>query len=400
MNDGAKRTQTWVATKVPNLFILKESGTYYGRVKLEGASYRKSLETTSFNVAKAALRDWLLAFKQPAQDGSTLGSMVEPYFGWLAGEVLKGKITKSTVEYKTELLDSVRGWTAPNPKPGLPFVAHPGTWPGFNPFKLEKLSEDVLATWLLKHRKAYSATRTNGAVTVIREIGDLAVRKKFLAEDPWERAKKSLGYVKVTHSQLTLPEPSQVQQLRQEVYLRSNRHGTFGAWTFDFLLFSGARIESAREACWEDVKWSEGQIYFRKAKRGAYYIPLFPQLKELLQKIQAQRQPAPEDRILPTASLAKVLTSACKSLAGQGVPHLSHHDLRHLFATRCIESGVDIPTVSRWLGHKDGGALAMKTYGHLRQTHSQQQAATVDFLPKPQQKESKRETQPPAPAVS
>jgi len=35
--------------------------------------------------------------------------------------------------------------------------------------------------------------------------------------------------------------------------------------------------------------------------------------------------------------------------------------LRHLFATRCIESGVDIPTVSRWLGHKDGGALAMKS---------------------------------------
>ena len=28
--------------------------------------------------------------------------------------------------------------------------------------------------------------------------------------------------------------------------------------------------------------------------------------------------------------------------------------------------GVDIPTVSRWLGHKDGGALAMKVYGHLR----------------------------------
>ena len=36
MNDGAKRTQTWVAIKVPNLFILQESGTYYGRVKLEG----------------------------------------------------------------------------------------------------------------------------------------------------------------------------------------------------------------------------------------------------------------------------------------------------------------------------------------------------------------------------
>ncbi len=47
-----------------------------------------------------------------------------------------------------------------------------------------------------------------------------------------------------------------------------------------------------------------------------------------------------------------------------------HHDLRHLFATTCIEAGVDIPTVSRRLGHKDGGALTMKTYGHLRDEHS------------------------------
>jgi len=38
-------------------------------------------------------------------------------------------------------------------------------------------------------------------------------------------------------------------------------------------------------------------------------------------------------------------------------PEVSHHDLRHLFSTRVIESGVDIPTLSRWLGHKDGGAL-------------------------------------------
>jgi integrase len=30
-----------------------------------------------------------------------------------------------------------------------------------------------------------------------------------------------------------------------------------------------------------------------------------------------------------------------------GVKCITHHDLRHLFATRCIESGVDIPTVSR-----------------------------------------------------
>jgi integrase len=51
----------------------------------------------------------------------------------------------------------------------------------------------------------------------------------------------------------------------------------------------------------------------------------------------------------------------------------------HLFATRHIEAGADIPTVSRWLGHKDGGALAMRVYGHLRDEHSQKMAKRVTF---------------------
>jgi hypothetical protein len=63
------------------------------------------------------------------------------------------------------------------------------------------------------------------------------------------------------------------------------------------------------------------------------------------------------------AACQKALDRACNKV---GTGRITHHDLRHLFATRCIESGVDVPTVSRWLGHKDGGTLAMKTYGHLR----------------------------------
>ena len=66
-----------------------------------------------------------------------------------------------------------------------------------------------------------------------------------------------------------------------------------------------------------------------------------------------------------------------------GIARFTHHDLRHLFATRCIETGVDIPTVSRWLGHKDGGALAMKVYGHLRNQHSTSMAQKVVFSETP-----------------
>jgi integrase len=77
----------------------------------------------------------------------------------------------------------------------------------------------------------------------------------------------------------------------------------------------------------------------------------------------------------------KSIDRASKAL---GIKRITHHDLRHLFATRSIESGVDSPTVSRWLGHKDGGALAMKTYGHLRNEHSQLMAGKVKFSSAPE----------------
>lgn len=56
---------------------------------------------------------------------------------------------------------------------------------------------------------------------------------------------------------------------------------------------------------------------------------------------------------------------------------------RHLFATRCIESGVDIPTVRRWLGHEDGGALAMRTYGQLRDSIRSADAPERDWVRSP-----------------
>lgn len=43
------------------------------------------------------------------------------------------------------------------------------------------------------------------------------------------------------------------------------------------------------------------------------------------------------------------------------------------------EKVVDIPAVSRWLGYQDGGALCMKTNGHLRDEHSHALARKVAF---------------------
>ena len=68
----------------------------------------------------------------------------------------------------------------------------------------------------------------------------------------------------------------------------------------------------------------------------------------------------------------KSLLGACRRLHADGnrlVARLTHRDLRHLFATWCIEAGIDIPRVPDLLGHKDGGALLLRTYRHLRAEH-------------------------------
>ena len=105
-------------------------------------------------------------------------------------------------------------------------------------------------------------------------------------------------------------------------------------------------------------------------------VPLPDALFGLLSRLRAERSPKPIDYVARIASAKKCLATACRKL---GFPHYTHHDFRHFFATTCIEAGVDVPTVSRWLGHKDGGALCMKTYGHLRQDHSFAQARRVSF---------------------
>ena len=108
-------------------------------------------------------------------------------------------------------------------------------------------------------------------------------------------------------------------------------------------------------------------------------VPLIPDARALFERVRSDRPGESLDtKVFRVSECQKALDRACKKI---GADRITHHDLRHLFATRCIESSVDIPTVSRWLGHKDGGALAMKTYGHLRREHSIAQAQKVSFAP-------------------
>ncbi|MBL9194332.1 MAG: tyrosine-type recombinase/integrase [Opitutaceae bacterium] len=145
------------------------------------------------------------------------------------------------------------------------------------------------------------------------------------------------------------------------------------------LVFTGMRVDEARRLTWGDVDFENGRIRVQgtKTDTSRRTIPMIPECRDFLVGLVPG---SPTDRVSRVDDINRALAGASKRL---GVSKLTHHSMRHLFATLCIESGVDIPTVSRWLGHADGGALAMRVYGHLRDEHSQIAAAKVRVLTPP-----------------
>ena len=356
------QTQDWQPTGIHNLFVL--NGHYYLRVKPKGqARIRESLHTDNKQIAMVRMRDRLLEIglePRQSEDG-TWGGLVEQWLSMLDAKHAAGDIEERTVEYKKDLIKNIRL-----------------TWQGFDQ---EKLSDTVgleLGAWRAKHCTKYSAPRANGAQTVLRELLALARELKMIPDARREELLRALKFAKVKYDYkrltLQLPTQAQMDQLELEIYRRCQVRGTLGGYLFSFLRYSGCRIDSAAHVLRCDVFRDRGQLHFRKAKYGPYTIPLFPQLLAVIDRIEQNVPGGPDDQLLPTVSLQTVLRSACKQLM---LSHLSHHDLRHVFATRCIEQGVPVPTVASWLGHKDGGRTVMQIYGHLRQEHSDQEAKRV-----------------------
>jgi integrase len=189
-----------------------------------------------------------------------------------------------------------------------------------------------------------------------------------------------------TKKQTVLPEGGQFEKFIAEVGRPVNGFAKPAAELVQFLAFSGMRIGEAKFVTWADCDFNRNKITIRgnpetglKSRNVGDFriIPMISDMISLLKRMRAERpDEKPDSPVMRVWECQKSIDRASKLL---GMKRITHHDLRHFFATRCIESGVDIPTVSRWLGHKDGGALAMKTYGHLRDSHSDEMGKKVKF---------------------
>lgn len=137
-----------------------------------------------------------------------------------------------------------------------------------------------------------------------------------------------------------------------------------------FLAFTGMRKGELAALRWENVgeEWITIGADGKTKGKSFRMVPISKHLRDTIEEMPKENR---KGKVFSMLSPRRALSTACEEMK---LPPLRVHDTRHFFATFCIQQGVDVPTVSKWLGHKDGGVLAMKSYGHITDEHSLESA--------------------------
>jgi len=359
-------TSAWETTREQNLIRYKPSGTYFARFKVGGKLIRKSLKTKFFSVAKARLPDQIKYFRsantsnQAVSNGKmSFGDAVKVYEEQLAANPDQKKSTKSYYRLMLRFLHK--------------------TWPELRGTDIRKIGEDDCGKWLSKFQTRYAPTVVNNTLSVLRAVFQIAITAGAIFDNPAGALKR----VKVRPKELQLPSSAEFQKFIGCISEGGGRFSRDAAHLVRFLAYSGLRVGESHHVTWSDVDFEKNRLQVRGdpetgTKNGEVrFVPLIPELAAMLVQLRKERSDEPESAfVMRVRECQKSMDRGAQLV---GMKRITHHDLRHLFATMCIESGVDAPTFSRWLGHKDGGVLAMKTYGHLRDEHSAEQAKRVSF---------------------
>jgi integrase len=372
--DSFSRTKVWNSTPRPNL-VRHKSGRYYARVYVKGKEVWKSLKTSHYSVAQARLAEFLKDHRQRVGNGgggNDSGVSAKMTFGEAATSHLRDLDDNASIKPRTRAYYRER------------LRALEKSWPNLSRTEVRKITPGDCKEWAGRYGRVAAPTNYNNTVALLRHVFAVAVEAGVIYANPAAVVKRA----QLRPKEIALPSSEKFNAMVEEM---RNGHGRFSRDCADFVegfAYSGMRKGEANALEWCDLDFDANEIVVRgdavtgtKGGEGWRRVPMIPDARTLFERMRSERAHEPLDKkVFQVRECQKALDRACQKV---GTDRIVHHDVRHLFATRCIESGVDIPTVSRWLGHKDGGALAMRVYGHLRNEHSQTQAQKVTFASVP-----------------
>lgn len=314
-------------------------------MRFKGKLFRRKLETDDLAVAKRKLREFKSDLERTdhTKGNTSFGKVLDDYAAALTG-------AGSTIEDKKCIIGKLRS-----------------TWFGLDSLPLRTVKPSQVASWLSRHYGHLSAAAYNGALCVVRSALDSAVKDKIILESPADgltyRKRKQPIRLTPTHEQFK----AIVADVRAQPFNADANDSADLIEAMGLLGLGQAELSGIKR---EHVDLASGRIALYSHKTScAFTIPIFPQARALIERLcQGRRSSEPLFRV---AQARKALGNSCRRL---GLPQFTHRSLRRLFITTALERGVDVKVVSQWQGHRDGGALILKVYSHVRSEHSNRMA--------------------------
>ena len=361
-----EKDSVWQKTPYANLIRYKASRKYFARLRVRGKLIRRCLKTKSLAVAKLRLSDLEKGERQKAEHQTAVadGNMA---FGAALAIYRQRLNANAALKPRSKIYREER------------IAALLKSWSELEKKDVRKISKQDCLAWAARYAEKAAPSNFNNTIGTLRLILDIGVEAGAIYDNPARFIKR----LRVRLKKLQLPSHGQFLSLVEAIEKSDGGWNHRCADLVRFLAFGGFRKSEAANINWSDCDFDKGEIIVRgDPETGTKNwdirrVPMIPEMRQLLERLRAERlEESTTASVMEVRECQGAIDSACRRLE---IARFTHHDLRHLFATRCIESGVDIPTVSRWLGHKDGGALAMKVYGHLRDQHSVVMAQRVTF---------------------
>lgn len=321
-------------------------------MKIKGKQFRTSLKTKQLPEARRKLRAYRKDIEGLDLSAGvvTLSQLADRFEKTIQGQAPR------TIANKVRVLNRVRT-----------------EWPNGSDRKIGSIKSSEISEFLTRYP---GAAGYNQAREVILAMFRLAIDDRIISVSPaantiWKRPKKLIG-----------PTPSSenfraiVESIRTQPWSDTREES---ADLVEFFGLAGMGNAEAAALTWSAVDFEKSKLTaFRQKTRKGFTVPIFPQLRPLLEKrwkAAVQKNggtpPRHDTRVFSVTDPKKAISTACRRL---NLPAYSARAFRRMFITNAIERGVDVKVIALWQGHQDGGKLILDTYSHVRPAHSDRMA--------------------------
>ena len=252
------------------------------------------------------------------------------------------------------------------------------------PYVLQCYVTELLKCGNLRTGKGLSANSVNSIITVIQNTLKTAYSIGMIREYTGDKIKRP----KTSEKKIECFSVGEQKKIEQYV-LNEESTKLFGVL---LCLYTGLRIGELLALEWADIDMSKGELRVNKTchygkdendvfgritdipktQSSIRTIPipkqLMPRLREVKKKSLSTHIVANGSNLISIRSYQRSFSTLLKKI---NIPHRGFHSLRHTFATRALECGMDVKTLSEILGHKNP-TVTLNRYTHSLMEHKKE----------------------------